>query len=104
MTDLITSTFAQLCCFCFPCGREKQNRADDEETDAEALEKAQQWRQRMANAEHGGKPPGYQPPMEMNQENGARESYIGPGHGGPELPGAGSAGGARQSHERRPGS
>ena len=73
MTDLITSTFAQLCCFCFPCSKEERNR-DEEESDAEALEKARQWLERMANAERGGKPPGYQAPIEMNQPGGQRQS------------------------------
>jgi hypothetical protein len=64
MTDLVTSTFAQLLFFCFPCSSSKRDR-NDEESDAEALEKARQWREKMANAEKGGKPPGYQHSIEM---------------------------------------
>lgn len=78
MTDLITSTFAALCCFCFPCSQEKRRDKNEDESDAEALEKAAKWRERMANAERGGKPPGYQAPMEMNT-GGGRQSVVG-GH------------------------
>jgi hypothetical protein len=73
MTDLITSTFAQLCCFYFPCSRDKRERSD-EESDAEALEKARQWREKMAMAENGGRPPAYQPPREMSQMAGEQDT------------------------------
>lgn len=83
MTDLITSTFAQLFCFCFPCSREKRELSE-EESDAEALEKARQWREKMAIAENGGKPPGYQQPVEMNHVAGqgdASRHMRGDSHG-----------------------
>lgn len=71
MTDLITSTFAQLCCFCCAPSQTKRRRSDEAETDAEALEKARQWRERMASAEAGsggGRPPSYLPPPQRRDD------------------------------------
>lgn len=97
MTDLITSTFAQLCCFCFPCSREKRD-ANEEESDAEALEKARQWREKMANAENGGRPPDYQAPTEMTQRG-----VQGPSEGHVREPSSGGTMGDGGHMQTRPG-